>query len=124
MSDETPPKPEAGFSETRPESELTPEKAYDLHVNQGQILRDIADLYGVSVSTVYRRKEAYASGYQKGRESVSPSDFDLDDIRAVLKDDETESPYMHNCPGCNRKVLPENAPECPQCGAGPISWDE
>jgi len=118
--------PDSGQVEDRTDEKLTPQDAYTLTEENGIPNKAVAEMYDVSPSWVSQQKNAYEEARNEGRQSVSPNDFEPEELEEALSDEETENPYENSCPLCNAVIpAPDTAGihECLECGE-PIEWDE
>lgn len=110
----------------RGDERLTPKKAYTLTEQKDHLGRHVAEAYGVSEGYVSQQKGDYKEGMEEGRQSVSPSDFEAEELRDAIGDDEPENdPYENECPLCGELIpSPDNAGkhDCPECGET-IEWE-
>lgn len=111
----------------RSDERLTPKKAWKHTEKDDHLGKVVADAYGVSAGYVSQLKGDYQDGMEAGKESVSPSDFEAEELRDAIGDDEPEhDPYEHSCPLCGELIpSPDSAGnhECPECG-DIIQWEE
>lgn len=100
--------------------EIPPEEVHAMYHNRNMTQAQIGEHYGVTqqyISQILR-------GYERGRESVDPSDFGKDELKSALGDDPTTDPYDHDCPACGEIIpSPDSAGRhpCPECGTE-LEW--
>lgn len=115
----------------RSDETLSPKQAYNLTEEQGMMGKTVAKMFDVSPSRVSQLKSQYKEGIEKGKESVSPSDFEADELRSALGDEAPEeNPYDGTaCPICDEHISVAEYPDsagihdCPHCG-NEIRWSE
>jgi hypothetical protein len=113
--------------EDRSDEQLTPKEAYNLTENQGLMGKTVAKMFDVSPSYVSQKKSQYDEAHTDGRESVTPEDFDTEELKSALGDETPDNnPYESTCPRCEEPISKPNGPgihDCPECGK-PVEWYE
>lgn len=111
----------------RADRTLTAKDAWVLTEEKGHKGKDVADAYDVTESWVSQRKTEHKESYESGRESVSPGDFEAEELKDALGDEVPDSnPYDTSCPLCDNLIDKPSTPgihPCPHCG-NDLEWDE
>jgi len=116
----------------RTDEKLTPKTAYNLTEKQGMTQSEVGEMFGVSQPRVSTLKNQYRDAVDEGKESVTPDDFELEDLESALEDKAPDSnPYdtAGSCPACGEEILASEKPDtagshpCPHCGET-IVWSE
>lgn len=113
------------MSEESTSQKLTPQRAFELTENKGLKGSEVASMYDVSESWVSQLKNSYKdakeSGYNEGKESVSPTDFAREKLEDALADKQ-EDDDRYECPNCENQFGYMEYEECPKCDAK-LPWD-
>lgn len=129
MPDDNPDETDSGGKHTG--EKLTPRTAYRLTEEQGMTQSEVGEMFGVSQPRVSTLKSQYESARDEGAESVTPDQFEPEELKEALNDSEPdENPYEGtDCPRCGKEIPATKYPsepgvhDCPHCGE-PIQWSE
>lgn len=106
----------------RSNENLVPKRAYVLSKEQGLSQREIAGMYDIGKSTVRRRIKEHEESMEVGKESVSASDFERDQLESALED-KSKDDDQFECSGCGKSMDYMEFDVCPNCDTR-LGWTD